>query len=1416
MKGSWKARMASLLICLLMVLSLFSAVGMAENASVAIGDINNDAEISAADALLILQHSVKLITLHEDQCRIADVDGNDKVDPTDALYILQYVVELIERFPADEMDPDPDPDPDPDSDPDPDPTPDPGYGLDPNPGPEMEVDLEHMIRVTDAPYHAKGDGKTNDRAAIQAAIDAAHQAGGGTVGLTAGKTFYTGNLIMKSNVVLYFEEGAMLKQSGNPQDYVKPVGEAYEEYRPSYGCMSSDILWGHAWLENYPFLYAGEGTENITITAASVGLIEMTRGPNGCADTIHIEPIGFYKTKNYEVSNLKIQKFSAYLFHSFCCNNGLIKNIVGREPSCGSNDGIGLLNCQDIRVTGCDLITSDDGCYVLPTYGDPRGGVWYDPNAVQPSKNIEIDHNRFELTWDACKAFCLFAWGAACPDQRLVEVSNIYVHDNWFESMGIWNDFPFDETADPSPIKNVRFENNTIGTIQENFFSTPISDLYGYDCMPNVRNGDFEKTGDAYWVSRKNAHADSAGAKDDTVGQDGNYYGYIDHLDQGDAALYQGIKLTAGRAYTLVAKVQSSGAPCRVFVRDQITQEPVILKEFSNTIWEEQNVEFEVPKDGNYHIGIERGKATEGWARIDSVSLRSDIMSDVLADNTIFTSQTPQARGEEAAELGTVFSAKYNGLITKARIYTDAQESGIHTVRLWDCESKAVLAGPYEWDIEAGTAGWREFVLPQPAAVKAGKKYMIAVSTSSGGGYAKADNQLGEPIAHMDLITYENSGVYTDTIGAMPSAASASNYFRDVVYEPDRYTLFTTQVPNSTADNFGGCRNILGTLFSPKVDGTVTKARLYTSALEEGIHFVSLWDADTGALVSADTYEWETLAGVEGWQEYTLSEPVAVKAGKKYVISISAGPNGYGVRTTPNGVFPVNHGCFLTYEESGRWADMNVSPDEMPAGKAAECYFRDVVFVPDASFPEAVTGMIDALPSPVAMENKEAVASARLAYDTLNDTQKKMVNNLDRLIAAEARLDELEEDQTAAEDQAKADEAIALIDALPSAEEAIADHAPAIREARQVFDALTEAQKGLVGADRVEKLQALIERLADFTPGVTIYTDQIPAQSHDGGGLRNQYGTIFTAKVSGTVSQVRIYTDAKENGIHYVSLWDYATSTMISAEMYEWDIASGTTGWQTFSLPETVHLDAGKQYVVSVSAGPDCLYTITTNVTQNIENDYLKVQAASAGCYTADAINGFEEMPSVVSAFYLFRDVVFVPDEPLNEPSSSGYSLFTDQVPNSTADNFGGCRLYLGTLFSPKVDGTVTKVRLYTSALEEGIHYVNLWDAETGALVSADTYEWEITAGFEGWQEFTLPEPVALKAGKQYVVSVSAGPNGYGVRTTPSGVFPVTNDTLVTYETSGRWADMAVYPDAMPAGEAAECYFRDVVFVPSK
>ena len=59
-------------------------------------------------------------------------------------------------------------------------------------------------------FGAKGDDKTIDSPAINRAIEAASQAGGGTVFFPAG-TYLSYSIRLSNNIHLYFDEGAVLK-----------------------------------------------------------------------------------------------------------------------------------------------------------------------------------------------------------------------------------------------------------------------------------------------------------------------------------------------------------------------------------------------------------------------------------------------------------------------------------------------------------------------------------------------------------------------------------------------------------------------------------------------------------------------------------------------------------------------------------------------------------------------------------------------------------------------------------------------------------------------------------------------------------------------------------------------------------------------------------------------------------------------------------------------------------------------------------------------------------------------------------------------------------------------------------------------------------------------------------------------------
>ena len=81
-------------------------------------------------------------------------------------------------------------------------------------------------------FGAKGDGIVLDTKAIQQAIDAANQNGGGTVFFPAGK-YLSGTIFFKSNVSLYLDAGSELLGSTKIENYPATIC-TYSAYTDNY------------------------------------------------------------------------------------------------------------------------------------------------------------------------------------------------------------------------------------------------------------------------------------------------------------------------------------------------------------------------------------------------------------------------------------------------------------------------------------------------------------------------------------------------------------------------------------------------------------------------------------------------------------------------------------------------------------------------------------------------------------------------------------------------------------------------------------------------------------------------------------------------------------------------------------------------------------------------------------------------------------------------------------------------------------------------------------------------------------------------------------------------------------------------------------------------------------------------------
>ena len=102
-------------------------------------------------------------------------------------------------------------------------------------------------------FGAKGDSSTVNTGAIQKAIDACHENGGGRV-LVPGGQFITGSIMLKSNVELHLVKGATLYGSLYADDYTHTI-TCMKSFRPN----GIDR-------QQYFGLIMADGAENIAIT----------------------------------------------------------------------------------------------------------------------------------------------------------------------------------------------------------------------------------------------------------------------------------------------------------------------------------------------------------------------------------------------------------------------------------------------------------------------------------------------------------------------------------------------------------------------------------------------------------------------------------------------------------------------------------------------------------------------------------------------------------------------------------------------------------------------------------------------------------------------------------------------------------------------------------------------------------------------------------------------------------------------------------------------------------------------------------------------------------------------------------------------------------------------------------------------
>ena len=214
-------------------------------------------------------------------------------------------------------------------------------------------------------FGATGDGKTKDTAAIQQAIDACTQSGGGTVYVAPG-TYLTGTIVLKSNVTFYLESGATILGSKDLADYKPLANEAGPKLK---GDANAKHLIFARDAENLTI--CGNGHVNGQGPAFWVPSERKVPPPEDAwkdVATYDWKPLDraspmveLFNCRNARVEDVTFENASGWTFRPIECDTLVIRGLKIRNPVIGPNtDGIDLTCCRNVSISDCDIATGDD------------------------------------------------------------------------------------------------------------------------------------------------------------------------------------------------------------------------------------------------------------------------------------------------------------------------------------------------------------------------------------------------------------------------------------------------------------------------------------------------------------------------------------------------------------------------------------------------------------------------------------------------------------------------------------------------------------------------------------------------------------------------------------------------------------------------------------------------------------------------------------------------------------------------------------------------------------------------------------------------------------------------------------------------------------------------------------------------
>ncbi|MFV0366705.1 MAG: glycoside hydrolase family 28 protein [Mangrovibacterium sp.] len=348
-------------------------------------------------------------------------------------------------------------------------------------------------------YGAVADGETNCREAINKAIVACSEAGGGKVVVPKGE-YLSGAIYLESNVNLHMEDGAVLMFSTNPEGYLPLVYTRWEgvelmNYSPliySYkekniAVTGNGVLDGQAKKENWWKWNGGkryilnEGDPSQKDKANRLALFEM--GEKGVpvkdrkfGDGHYLRPQFFqpYQCENVLMQDFTIKSSPMWILHPVLCDNVIIRgvNVDSKGPN---TDGCDPESCKNVLIENCTFNTGDD-CIALKSGRNNDGRRINRPieNVVVRNCNFKNGHGGFvvgsEITGGAKNIFVENCYMNSPHLTRAVRIKT--------------------NSARGGTIEDVYIRNIEVGKVSESLLKVNLhyEDGEGHGHNPTVRN----------------------------------------------------------------------------------------------------------------------------------------------------------------------------------------------------------------------------------------------------------------------------------------------------------------------------------------------------------------------------------------------------------------------------------------------------------------------------------------------------------------------------------------------------------------------------------------------------------------------------------------------------------------------------------------------------------------------------------------------------------------------------------------------------------------------------------------------------------------------------------------------------------------------------------------------------------------